>query len=92
MVKSFGVPDYPNPNYSRNPSKYGLNLEVRLKDGSIQTFDFDVTEQVEKQPHGGVIVVRGIKIEPPVDSGEGGGGFDVGVSDWGDAVDIPLPL
>ena len=90
LVKSFGVPDYPNPNYSRNPRTYGLNLEVRLQDGSYQQFDFDVTDQVEKQPHGGVIVVKDIKIEAP--TGSGGGGFDVGVSDWGDAIDIPLPL
>lgn len=89
LVKSFGVPDYPNPNYSRNPRQYGLNLEVRLKDGSTQQFDFDVTDQVEKQPHGGVIVVKDIKIEAPTSSG---GGFDVEVSDWGDAIDIPLPL
>lgn len=88
LVKSFGVPDYPNPNYSRAPYKYGLNLEVRLKDGSIQSFDFDVTDQIEKQPHGGVIVVQGIEIEGPAESG--GGGFDVGVSDWGDVIDIPL--
>jgi len=90
LVKSFGVPDYPNPNYSRHPRTYGLNLEVRLKDGSTQQFDFDVTDQVEKQPHGGVIVVKDIKIDKP--TGSGGGGFDVGVSDWGDAIDIPLPL
>ena len=88
LVKSFGVPDYPNPNYSRNPHQYGLNLEVRLKDGSFQQFDFDITEQVEKQPHGGVIVVNGIKIEPPV----GEGGFDIGVEGWGNVIDIPLPL
>lgn len=90
LVKSFGVPDYPNPNYSRNPGRYGLNLEVRLQDGSVQQFNFDVTDQVEKQPHGEVVVVRGIKITPPV--GGGGGGFNVGVTDWGDIIDIPLPL
>ncbi|MBQ3609364.1 MAG: DUF5119 domain-containing protein [Bacteroidaceae bacterium] len=89
LVKSFGVPDYPNPNYSRNPRTYGLNLEVRLQDGSYQQFDFDVTDQVEKQPHGGVIVVKDIKIEAPTGSG---GGFDIGVEGWGDAIDIPLPL
>ena len=91
LVKSFGVPDYPNPNYSRNPRQYGLNLEVRLKDGSIQQFEFNVTDQVEKQPHGGVIVVRGIKIDKPTEE-SGGGGFGIGVADWGDAIDIPLLL
>ena len=91
LVKSFGVPDYPNPNYSRNPHQYGLNLEVKLKDGSIQQFDFDITDQVEKQPHGGVIVVRGIKIDKPAE-GSGGGGFNIGVEGWGDIIDIPLPL
>ena len=91
LVKSFGVPDYPNPNYSRNPHQYGLNLEVRLTDGTFQQFDFDITDQIEKQPHGGVIVVKGIEIKEPEQLG-GGGGFDVGVSDWGDAIDIPLPL
>ena len=88
LVKSFGVPDYPNPDYSRTPRQYGLNLEVRLKDGSYQQFDFDVTEQVEKQPHGGVIVVKGIVIEEPVDGG--GGGFNIGVDGWGEVIDIPL--
>lgn len=94
LVKSFGVPDYPNPNYSRGPHQYGLNLEVKLTDGSLRQFEFDVTSQVEKQPHGGVIVVSGIKIEKPEQGGGegGGGGFDIGVEGWGDVVDIPLPL
>ena len=90
LVKSFGVPDYPNPNYSRASYAYGLNLEVKLKDGSIQQFEFDVTDQVEKQPHGGVIVVKDIKVEAPEIPDGGGGGFDVGVDGWGDAIDIPL--
>lgn len=91
LVKTFGVPDYPNPDYSRHPRSYGLNLEVMVGDGSIQQFEFDVTDQVEKQPHGGVIVVKGIKIEPPKQN-EGGGGFDVGVNGWGDVIDVILPL
>lgn len=90
LVKSFGVPDYPNPNYSRNPRQYGLNLEVRLKDGSIKQFEFNVTDQVEKQPHGGVIVVKDIVVEAPTE--DSGGGFDIGVEGWGNAIDIPLPL
>ena len=87
LVKSFGVPDYPSPNYTRGSRQYGLNLEVRLKDGSYKQFDFDITEQMQKQPHGGVIVVKGIKIEKPV---EVGSGFEVEVDDWGPIIDIPL--
>ena len=84
------MPDYPNPDYSRNPRAYGLNLEVMISDGTLQQFEFDITEQVEKQPHGGVIVVKGIKIEAPKPNE--GGGFDVGVNGWGDVIDVPLPL
>lgn len=89
LVKSFGIPDYPNPNYSRGPHQYCLNLEVKLKNGSTQQFEFDITEQMEKQPHGGVIVVKGIEIEEKEASS---GGFEIGVDGWGDAVDVPLPL
>lgn len=87
LVKSFGVPDYPNPNYDRGVRQYGLNLEVKLKDGAIRQFEFDITDQMEKQPHGGVIVVNGIEVEEPKS-----GAFDVGVDGWGEQIDIPLPL
>lgn len=89
LVKSFGIPDYPNPNYSRGPRQYGLNLEVRLTNGKTQQFEFDITDQMEKQPHGGVIIVKGIEIDENKDSG---GGFNVGVDGWGDAIDVPLPI
>lgn len=88
LVKSFGIPDYPNPNYSRGPRQFGLNLEVRLTDGRTLQFEFDITDQLEKQPHGGVIVV---KIDN-INEGSAGGGINVGVDGWGDAVDVPLPL
>ena len=90
LVKSFGIPDYPNPNYSRGPHQYCLNLEVRLTNGKTQQFEFDITEQMEKQPHGGVIVVSGIEIDPNATAG--GGVFNIGVDGWGDAVDVPLPI
>ena len=90
LVKSFGIPDYPNPNYSRGPRQYCLNLEVRLTNGKTQQFEFDITDQMEKQPHGGVIVVSGIEIDPNTTTG--GGGFNIGVDGWGDAVDVPLPI
>ena len=91
VVNSFGVPDYPNGSYTRAGRRYGLNLEVRLRNGNIKSFDFDVTDQVAAQPHGGVIVVSGIAITD--EEGESGGsGFDVDIRDWGEFEDIPLPL
>ena len=91
-VRSFGAPNYPNADYSRAPAgTYMLNLEVRLKNGNMLTYDFDVTEQVAAQPRGGVIVVSGVEVDDETGT-EGGGAFDVDVEGWGDYVDIPLPL
>ena len=62
-----------------------------MKNGKIKSFDFDVTDQVEVQPQGGVIVVSGIEISD--EEGESGGsGFDVDIDDWGEYEDIELPL
>lgn len=77
-------PDYPNEHYTtRTERRYGLNLEVRLKNGKVKSFDFDVTDQVAVQPQGGVIVVSGIEISDE-EGTEGGSGFDVTVKDWGE--------
>ena len=91
VVNSFGIPNYPNGNYTRAGSRYSLNLEVKLKNGIIKNFDFDVTEQVAKQPHGGIITVSGIKISDE-DGKQGSSGFDVDVNDWGEFKDIEIPL
>ncbi len=92
LVRSFGIPDFPNPHYgTRAERKYGLNLEVRLKNGKLLNFDFDVTDQVAAQPQGGVIVVSDIEISDE-QGASGGSGFDVNIDDWGDYEDIELPL
>ena len=92
VVNSFGVPDFPN-NYfgTRGTNKHALNLELMLRNGKTITFDYDVTDQVAKQPHGGVIVVKGIVVEKD-DGVSGSGAFDVEVKDWGEYEDIYLPL
>lgn len=97
-VMTFGVPDYPGDHYNRGEETdrhYMLNLEVRLTNGAFKTFEMDITDQMANQPRGGVIVVSGLEVTDEEakqpDSG-GGGGFDVGVEGWGDAIDIPLPL
>ncbi len=93
IVRSFGIPDFPNENYgsSRAMPVYALNLEVRLKNGKLLSFDFDVTDQVKAQPQGGIIVVKDIVI-PEEDGKEGSSGFDVEVEGWGDYEDVELPL
>lgn len=90
LVHSFGIPDYPNEHYTtRADRRYGLNLEVRLKNGKILSFDFDVTDQVATQPQGGVITVSGIEISDE-DGMEGGSGFDVDINDWGEYEDVDI--
>ena len=93
LVASFGIPAYPNNSYVARDGvrKNGLNLELILRNGKLVQFDFDVTEQVQKQPHGGVIVVSGIQIKAE-DGTQGTGAFDVDVNGWGETEDIPLPL
>ena len=92
LVYSFGIPDFPNPDYLRDGQSFGLTLEVTLKNGLRKNFDFDVTDQVIKQPHGGVIIVKDIEVPDEAGGAGGGGGFDVDVEDWENQDDIELPL
>jgi len=92
-VLSFGVPGFPDKYYNRAgngdaKSRYALNLELLLSTGSSFSLDFDVTDQIDRQPRGGVITVDGIVISS---SGEpSGSAFDVNVSEWGEYEEIPL--
>jgi hypothetical protein len=80
-----------NGNLQADPNKYGLNLELRLRNGETLTYDFDITDQVRIQPNGGIITVGGIVVPDEVGK-KGGSGFNVEVKDWGDYRDIELPL
>ena len=91
VVNSFGVPNYPNENYSRAEQTFALNLEVKLKNGNMKTFEFDVTDQVKAQPHGGVIVVKDLVVTDE-EGKAGGSGFQVSINGWGEYEDIVLPL
>lgn len=91
-IRSFGIPAFPHPNYpTRGDAKHALVLNLRLKNGKYVKFEFDVTDQVQKQPHGGVITVSGIVIDEDVVT-SGSGAFDVEVDDWGPYEDIDLIL
>ena len=91
-ITSFGIPSSPNLNYpTRAGSKHALVLHLRLRNGTYKTIDFDVTDQVQAQPHGGVIVVKDIVITD--DEGkQGSGAFDVDVDDWGPYENIDIIL
>lgn len=96
-VKSFGIPDYPGDHYGdgtrTTERSYHLNLEVRLHNGAMKTFEFDVTDQVKAQPRGGVIIVSdGLVITDEEGAAGFDSGFDIDVEGWGDYIDIPLPL
>lgn len=95
LVRSFGVPGFSDSNFGRqekagSSGPFSLMLELKLMDGTTKEFNFDITDQITKQPRGGVIRVSGISVE------SGGstvsGGFDVGVSDWEDDVFEDLPV
>ena len=94
-IMSFGKPAFPDEYYQpksrRNAQGYKLSLEVMLKNGKLLEYRFDVTDQIELQPRGGVIIVNDIVVSDE-DGMEGSGGFDVDLDDWGDIIDVPLPL
>ncbi|MDE6288752.1 MAG: DUF5119 domain-containing protein [Muribaculaceae bacterium] len=94
-VRSFGVPGFPDKYFGQLQSKddkqnYTLNLELRLHNGTYVEFNYDITDQIEHQPRGGIIRVSGIRIEDSQNMSDAG--FDVNVEDWGDRVDIDLPV
>lgn len=97
-VRTFGIPGFPDEYYGRSGSSradrnYTLNLEVLLNSGKILEFNYDISEQIENQPRGGVITIKGIRIEDEDDVPPSGGEgfFDVDVEGWGENEDIYLP-
>lgn len=94
-VSCFGVPNfaYKTNEYTDDPAKLHcvLNLEVLLKNGKRLTFDRDVSEAMRLQPRGGILLFDDIEISDE-DGLEGSGGFDPDVEDWGDVIEVPLPI
>lgn len=91
VVNTFGVPNFPNPDYTRGDF-YGLNLEVRLRNGELLNFDFDITDQIIKQPRGGVIEVFGLQIPDYIGNAEDKGAFGVAIDDWGEYQDVSFEI
>ena len=91
IVRSYGLPGYPNVNYPTRNNKNALILDIKLKNGTVVRKEWDITDKIASQPHGGVVVIPGIEIEESQGT-QGSGGFDVEVDDWGPVNNIPLPL
>lgn len=91
VVNTFGVPNFPNPDYTRAPF-YGLNLEVRLRNGAMLNFDFDITDEIMRQPRGGVIDVYDLEIPDDIGNAEDQGAFGVAIDDWGEYQDVSFDL
>jgi hypothetical protein len=90
IVRTFGAPSWPiNDSSTRIAPVYAVNLELRLVDGSTLTFDYDVSDQVANQPHGGVIVIDDIEL-PEVENSGTAAPFEVDVTEWGPAQSIIL--
>lgn len=94
-VRSFGIPGFPDEYYGRSDSEtpdrqYSLNLEILLTNGKTTEFNYDISDQLKKQPRGGVIRVTGLRIEDQIGSTESG--FNVDVTDWPehDVIDLPI--
>ncbi len=94
-VRTFGVPGFPDEYYGRSAAsradrQYTLNLEVKLKNGKSFEFNYDIADQIARQPRGGVIRISGIRVED--DQNLNDSGFEVDVTDWGEHEDIDLPV
>lgn len=91
VVKSFGLPGFPNLDYNRSAARFMLNLEVRLYNGKTIDFDVDVSGQIAIQPYGGVIKAGPFTISDEDGKSEGSG-FTVDVEDWGDEKQVDINL
>lgn len=73
-----------------------LNLELYLINGKEKQIEIDVTDQVNRQPRGGVIVVTGLEVtdkeSSSVVAGGNGGGFDTSVDGWEDDILVEIPI
>lgn len=92
IVCSFGAPSFQANDYtSCDRVPHTLQLEVLMKNGKSKTFKYDITEQIHKQPQGGVITIEGLTITKDEAKGDDAG-FDVDVDDWEDFQVIYFPL
>ena len=103
IVRSFGLPgfDYQMVKQRMITDEQALSkvtvtnklvLEMKLMSGKVKLVEFDVSDQVRKQPRGGVLVVKGIVVTSEEGEKTGGSGFEGEVSDWEENIDVDVPI
>lgn len=66
-----------------------LKLVVRLHDKKIITYTYPCTHELLYQPRGGILLIKGVVINPKdAQKDVGQGGFDVKVDSWGPPIII----
>lgn len=66
---------------STGNEKNTLTIQLALESGKIKTVEFDVTEELRKQPRGGILTVGGIVITAEEGAGPSGN-FGVNLNPW----------
>lgn len=91
QVMTFGIPNHAldDGNKVDASRRYDVSLEIMLKNGKTLNYEFDVTDQVNRQPRGGVILLQDITIPDDV-AKEPNSGFNPDVEDWGEMTDVYL--
>lgn len=91
QVMTFGIPGHSLEDGNRVDinRRYDVSLEIMLSNGKVLSYSFDVTDQVNKQPRGGVIFLENINIPDDV-AKEPNSGFNPDVEDWGDMTNVYL--
>lgn len=93
QVMTFGIPGHSLEDGvqadENSDRRYDANLEILLKNGKVLNYNFDITDQVKRQPRGGVIFLSDIEIPDDI-AKEPNSGFIPSVDDWGDMIDIDL--
>ena len=92
-MRAFGMAQSSGQTTSALRIQHILALEFILINNELKNFEFDVEPQIDYDSLGPgkelLIEVDGIKL-PEVKPSGGGGGFDAGMNDWGEEIEVPI--
>lgn len=92
-MRAFGIAQSTGQPGASRQIQHILALEFILINNELKNFEFDVESQINYNDIGPgkelLIEVSGIKL-PEVKPSGNNGGFDAGMVDWGDVIEIPI--